>query len=72
MTKSDQLEKLNQDLEKMKEFRRYAQMYGGKIKLGGEIVTIEKIEELIEHLKFEIASFKSNWSDLTIIPKNQN
>ncbi len=69
--KRDQLpliEKHESDLKKMLEFRRYAKLYGGHIRLGDELVSIEKIDELIEHLKFEIASFQSQ-AELKIIPK---
>lgn len=69
--KRDQLpliEKHKSDLKRMMEFRRYAKIYGGKISLGDEIVSIEKIDELIEHLKFEIASFQSQ-VELKVIPK---
>lgn len=64
------LPKLRSDLKKMEEFRRYAKLYGGKISLGDENVTLEKIEELIEHLKFQIASAESVHTDLKLIPKN--
>ncbi len=68
MTKSARFEKLNNDLAKMNEFRRFAQMYGGKVRLGDEIVSIETIEDLIDHLKFQIAALQSR-TVLEIIPK---
>lgn len=66
-----ELAKLNSDLKKMKEFHRFAQMYGGRIRLGGEIVSIETIEDLIDHLKFQIAALQSQ-SVLKIIPKEKH
>lgn len=63
------LPKLHTDLEKMEEFRRYAERFGGHIRLGGELVSIETIDELIEHLKFQIAAAESVRPGLQIIPK---
>lgn len=44
---------------KLKELVRYAQIYGGKISIGDEIVTLAELKGTLTEIKIEIESRRS-------------
>lgn len=60
------LDELYRHRDEVEELIKYAKLLGNKVALGDEIVSIERLQDILEEIKFEIAA-RTSQNNLRII-----